>query len=290
MNATSVRHQLLTVHFSISAWEARKQDKKATSEVAKNHTIDSKIGRYHKDLLPGAVEHEKILSIRNAWRVAHYANTLPWGDDGGRVMRSASFMDYAEVYRNFEGQWRAALTAFESAYPTLVAQAELRLNTLFNPADYPRVDQVMDRFRVKLNTYSLPDAEDLRILEGIPPEEAERLVTEAIDGINARLTDAVRDLWTRMHEVVSKMQERLAIPAGEKGGKFHDTLVSNVAELVELLPKLNLTNDPEIDALGKAMGQLVQVPAETLRTSPEAREVTRKKAAELAKRMAQYVE
>jgi hypothetical protein len=34
---SNVRNSLLTVHFSISAWEARKQDKKATREVAVTH-------------------------------------------------------------------------------------------------------------------------------------------------------------------------------------------------------------------------------------------------------------
>lgn len=293
-NGMNVRNALLTVHFSISAWEARKQDKKATREVAEAHNTATSVGRYHKDLLPEAREHENILKIRNAWRVAHYENTLPWGDEGGRVMRSASFLDYAAMYRDYKAQWDAALEEFYAAYPTLVAQAELRLNTLFDPKDYPDLAEVRRRFAVRLNTYPLPDAEDFRIIDGIPPEEADRLVAEAVEGINARLNDAVKDLWTRMHKVVTNMQERLAVPLDEKGkpqkgGKFHDTLVTNVAELVELLPRLNLTNDPEIARMATDMGQLVAFPAETLRVSPEARSATQAKAAALAKRMAQYL-
>lgn len=289
MNTTNVRSSLITVHFSISAWEARKQDKKATKEVAVTHGTDASVGRYHKDLLPGAVEHEKILKLRNAWRVAHYENTLPWGDEGARVMRSSSFLDYAAMYRTYKAQWDAALAEFFVVYPTLVAQAELRLNTLFNAKDYPDLPEVQRRFDVKLTNYPLPDTEDFRILDGIPPEEADRLVAEAVDGINARLNDAVRDLWARMHKVVTNMQERLSVPVGEKGGKFHDTLVSNVQDLLELMPKLNLTNDPEIAQMGRDMTALVAHPAETLRQSPDAREATRAKAAALAKRMAQYV-
>lgn len=289
MTTSNVRHSLLTVHFSISAWEARKQDKKATREVAVTHGTDTSVGRYHKDLLPGAAEHEAILKLRNAWRVAHYENTLPWGDEGGRVMRSASFLDYAASYRTFKAQWDTALEEFFIVYPSLVAKAELRLNTLFNAADYPDVNAVRERFSVRLNTYPLPDVEDFRIIEGIPPEEADRLVAEAVEGINARLNDAVRDLWTRMHTAVSNMQARLSVPAGTKGGKFHDTLVSNVQDIVDLLPKLNLTNDPAIAQMGRDLAQLVMHPAETLRISPDARAATQLKAAALVKQMAQYV-
>lgn len=289
MNTTNVRHSLMTVCFSISAWEARKQDKKATKEVATTHGIETSVGRYHKDLLPGAVEHDAILKLRNAWRVAHYENTLPWGEDGERVIRSSSFLDYAAMYNEYKAKWDAALETFIAAYPTLVSQAELRLNTLFDPKDYPEVDEVRRRFCVRLRNYPLPDTEDFRILDGIPPEEADRLVAEAVDGINARLTDAIKDLWARMYKVVGNMQERLAVPVGEKGGKFHDTLVTNVQDLIELLPKLNLTNDPDIARAAQEMSALVQHPAETLRQSEEVRKATCAKAAALAKRMSQYV-
>src|SRR3972149_290002 len=105
---SNIRNQLLVVSLGISAWEARKQDKKATKEVADNHGTDSAVGRYHKDLLPAAAEHEAILKIRNAWRVWHYEHTLPWGDDAGRVLRSIDFLDYTEGHNEFKAQWDMA--------------------------------------------------------------------------------------------------------------------------------------------------------------------------------------
>src|SRR5512143_3204328 len=102
---SSIRNTLICVSFGISAWEARKQDKKATREVADAHGTDSGVGRYHKDLLPGAEEHAAVLTHRNAWRMWHYENTLPWGDDGMRVLRSSAFFDYAENYRKYQDKW-----------------------------------------------------------------------------------------------------------------------------------------------------------------------------------------
>lgn len=288
-NITNLRHQLLTVHFSISAWEARKQDKRATREVAEAHGTDTSVGRYHKDLLPGADEHEAIIKLRNAWRVWHYENSLPWGDEGARVIRSASFLDYGAGYRTFEARWNAAIDKFLDVYPQLVAQAELRLNTLFVRADYPDVEEVRRRFAVRLRTYSLPNTDDFRIIDGIPPEEADRLVSEALEGMQARVNDAVKDLWKRMFTVVDNMQSKLTVPHGEKGGTFHDTLVSNVAELVEIMPKLNLTGDPEIAKFGEEMKLLAAHEPQALRTQPDVRTATAKKAAELAKRMSQYI-
>lgn len=286
---SNIRNQLLVVSLNISAWEARKQDKKATKEVADNHGTDATVGRYHKDLLPEAAEHDVILKIRNAWRVWHYENTLPWGDDAGRVLRSVDFLDYAEGYNEFKIQWDAAVEAFLNVYPTLVAQAELHLNTLFNPRDYPSAAEVRDRFNVRMNTYPLPNAEDFRIVEGIPPEEAEKLCAAAVEGLETCLSTAIKDVWKRMYGVVSAMQARLDVPIGEKGGKFHDSLVDNVAELVRMMPNLNLLNDPEITEIAAEMKALTKYPAETLRVLPEARSITAERAAALAAKMASYV-
>lgn len=286
---SNIRNQLLVVSLNISAWEARKQDKKATKEVADAHAIDTAVGRYHKDLLPEALQHQNILKIRNAWRVYHYEHTLPWGDDAGRVLRSVDFMDYAEGYREYKAQWDAAVEAFINVYPTLVAQAQLHLNTLFNTNDYPSVSDVRGRFNVRMNTYPLPNTEDFRIVDGIPADEAEKLRVAAAEGLESCLQSAINDVWKRMHSVVSAMQARLDVPIGEKGGKFHDSLVDNVSELVTLMPRLNLLNDPEITTMSNALQQLTKYPAETLRLSPEARSVTAERAAELIARMSGYV-
>jgi hypothetical protein len=285
---SNFKNHLLIVNLNISAWEARKQDKKATQEVAASHAVRSTVGRYHKDLLPDAPEHANILKIRNAWRVWHYENTLPWGDDAGRVIRSLDYLDYAQAYNDFKRQWDSAVTAFVAVYPTLVAQAELHLNTLFNASDYPSEDDVKGRFNVRMNSYPLPNEDDFRILEGIPPEEAEALRQSAVEGMQECLGTAIKDVWKRMYAVVSAMQARLEVPIGDKGGKFHDSLVDNIADLVLLMPNLNLLNDPEITTMSSAMKLLTKYPAETLRASPEARSATAERARSLAEKMGKY--
>ena len=284
-----IRNTLLCVSFSISCWEARKQDKKATREVATNHATDAKVGRYHKDLLPDAAEHEAILKIRNAWRVWHYDNTLPWGDDASRVLRSAAFLDYTQGYNAFKAQFDQACEDFYAAYPTLIAQAQLRLNTLFDARDYPDVSEVRRRFATRINTYPLPNANDFRVLDGITAEEAERLRAEAISGLEAQVTDAMKELWGRMHKVVAAVHERLAVPIGAPGATFRDSLLENVRDLLEVLPRLNLTGDSDIARMAVEMDGLARLEPDTLRASVDARAATAAKAAKLAQQMAVFV-
>lgn len=286
---SELRNQLLCVALNISCWEARRQDKKVNSEVAAAHGTATGVGRYHKDLLPDALEHQNILKLRNAWRVWNYDNTLPWGNDGSRVIRSAGFMDYASEYQTHRQAFEAACEAFYEAYPRLVAEAEYKLNTLFDPNDYPHVDTVRDRFRVRMTTYPLPNAEDFRLIDGIPPEEVQRLRDEAVAGLNEQVTLAIKDLWGRLHTVVSAMSDRLNVADDGKPLKFHDTLVTNIEDLLDRVPQLNLTGDPEIVEITTAMRELVAHEPSTLREDMLVRDEVSKAAAALAKRMAGFV-
>jgi len=55
------------------------------------------------------------------------------------------------------------------------------------------------------------------------------------------------DLWSRLRDGVSHMVDRL----NEPESRFHATLVTNIFDLVELLPRLNVTGDPELNGLPK---------------------------------------
>lgn len=286
---SSLRNQLLIVTLNISCWEARKQDKKVSKEVAQTHAVSSAVGRYHKDLLPGADEHKAILKIRNAWRVWHADSTLPWGDNGARVIRSAAFLDYTTGYRGFKDLFDAACENFYVIYPKLVAEAEFKLNTLFDQQEYPSVQHIKDKFNASMTTYPLPNTDDFRIIEGISPEDADDLRTQALDSLNEQVTSAIKELWGRLHTVVSNMSERLKMGEDGKPLKFHDTLVENMRELLDRVPQLNLTSDPEIKRYSSEMQALLVHGAETLRNDITARSQVSVKASELAKRMACFV-
>ena len=286
---SNIRNNLLVITFGISCWEGRRLDKKATAEVAQSHVVSSGVGRYHKDLLPDAVEHQNILKLRNAWRVFHAENTLAWGDNGERVIRSSAFLDYTTGYREYKDKFDQAVEVFCAAYPTLVAEAEFKLNTLFNPSDYPAVEDVRDKFKVRMTTYPMPNAEDFRLIEGIPEEDVERLQAEAVAGLQSQVTMAIKDLWSRLHTVVTAMQARLDVGDDGKVLKFHDSLVGNIQDLLNRVPALNLTGDAEIVSLTEEMRELVTFTPSELREIPEARSLVANKARDIAKRMACFV-
>jgi hypothetical protein len=82
-------------------------------------------------------------------------------------------------------------------------------------------------------------------------EEQARVAREIDANVRQSLTRGTEDLWKRLREVVSHMVDRL----NEPESRFHATLVTNVFDLVELLPRLNVNGDAELNRLAEQIRQ-----------------------------------
>jgi len=58
-------------------------------------------------------------------------------------------------------------------------------------------------------------------------------------------------LWKRLRDVVSHMVDRL----NEPESRFHATMVTNVFDLVELLPRLNVNGDADLNRFADQIRQ-----------------------------------
>ena len=136
----------------------------------------------------------------------------------------------------------------------------------------------------------LPDANDFRVSLG--KEETERIQRQITATVQASLTVASRELWQRLYEAVSHMAERLsAYKVGEERVEhpFRDTVVTNLVRLVDVLPKLNVTGDPELERLGEQVRRTLLVDPNELRKSETSRTETARAAAAIAQQMAGYM-
>jgi hypothetical protein len=82
-------------------------------------------------------------------------------------------------------------------------------------------------------------------------EEQARVAREIDANVRQSLTRGTEDLWKRLREVVSHMVDRLNDPES----RFHATLVTNVFDLVELLPRLNVNNDADLNRFADQIRQ-----------------------------------
>lgn len=278
----TISEKALLVRLSVGQWTARKQDKRVEKEVeAKYGAHDA--GSYHKALI--AKEALDVISgLVNRVRDYHYTNTLPWSDEGVRLLPTENYLPYTSAMRSFKSTFDEAVSSFLSNYPDLIEEAKRRLNGLFDPKDYPDEKTVERKFYFDVSFDKVSEGADIRV--NLQAEEVARIRADVEARAGAATADAMKDLFVRLHDVVSRAHERLS----GNSNIFRDTLISNIVDLVGLLPRLNLTGDANLEALRvEAEKKLTAYDPQTLRDYPDKRKEVAANAAELMKKMEGYV-
>lgn len=229
----------LTVH----KWLATRTDKKITAEVAERYSVEERrAGRFRKYAID--ITHPvyaKVGTLSGALREKHYFHTLPWGQEGSRILLARNFQRYSKEIREAIGRYDEACAAFCKVYPQLKEAAKAELGEMFNDKDYPLV--IDGHFGASLRIMPLPDAGDFRAQ--LAKDEVEQIRSEIAAELDRTTTEAMREPYERLYKYIARMAQQL----GDPKGQIRDSLVGNLEELCGVLPALNLTNDPQLDAL-----------------------------------------
>jgi hypothetical protein len=232
----------------------------------------------------------RIQTVVSESRQEHYFITLPWDDNGYRVLPAAAYMDHVEKMQSLSARFTRAVDALVHQFSTLVDQARVRLGGLFRPQDYPTLEELRSKFSFETRVLPLPDAGDFRVALG--EEEKARIERQITAAVESSLQVGSRELWYRLYEAVHHMAERLSAYRVTKEGvehPFRDSVVVNLVKLVEVLPKLNVTADPELERLTQEVRASLLVDPQQLRDCAARRSDTARAAAEIAARMSGYM-
>jgi hypothetical protein len=98
------------------------------------------------------------------------------------------------------------------------------------------------------------------------------------DVLSTRVTDAMQDAWDRLHDVLTRMSERLSDTEDGKRKIFRDSLVENAIEVCGLLRHFNITGDVRMEAMRMELEETMRgIDASVLRESDLTREQTKQK-------------
>jgi hypothetical protein len=277
----------LLVNTRVRVWTGEKRDRAITREICTLKGAERGAVRANKSLLGDAIK--PVQTAERAVRQAVNDRTLPWMDDGTRILKGAGYMAFTESMAAPIRAFDAAVETFIAAYPEIKHEARTRLGDAFSDGDFPPQFRLHDKFSVKLTYLPVPSTSDFRV--NLAEDEIAVVRRNAEDALRATVNDAVRDLLDRLREPVAHMATRLRLFRRSNGGKvqhpFRDSLVDNVRAIVALAPTLNLMDDPRIAELCIDIDRhLTAHDAEKLRTSPRLRESVANEADAILRRMA----
>lgn len=265
-NVTSLPTNALLVELNIGNWTARKNDRSVSEEVDQQKGTKTRAGNYNKNLFAGVKELDDIQKFVGSVRNWHYRNTIPWLDSGVRMLPMKQYIDYTSQMNTWASEFEGLKQTFLNKYDDLVTEMAFKLGSLFNRDEYPSRDEVNHKFYFRTNYFPLPQSGDFRV--DIGNEMLAELQDNYAKHLSEKVNEAMSDIWSRLHETLKHLSERLEI--GDKGEKkiFRDSLIENAQELCGLLSKLNVTNDPKLEEARKDLeSALFGVSAKDLRDS-----------------------
>ena len=247
----SLATSAVLVSVDVNVWSATKQDRIISDEVTKGKNADSSAGRFVKNLLADDIHHKKVSNYRQTVYNWLKRSTYRWNNSQD-LLPSLQLPEFKEQYQEHEAEFYRLLDDFLLNYTAIVSDMAFKQGDMFNRDDYPSVDEVRNKFGIRLYVAEVPShdfrcavsediADDLKqqyeaqadeIVTGILSQQAERLV-EVMESIS-HCCGFAENTDPRTGETVSKKR------------KIYDTTIEKAKELCALYRRFNLTNDAKL--------------------------------------------
>lgn len=248
-----IRQFATLVTLQTSRWHAKVKDRQASKDAATASGADAAAFETQKRLLVGADEKlKRIHKAIDTARTQHYAMTLPWSTveagatagkrTGGRLLPNTLFMEYTTAMAKCKAEMDTAIAEFVPAYPGLIAIAQKRLGTRFNPTEYPNASAIQSHFALSFDFLPIPQGGDF---QGLADAQVKKLAKTLNKKTATMLENAMQEAWTRLYEIVEHAATKLSDP----DAMFHYTMVDKLREAAKLIKHLNITADARIETV-----------------------------------------
>jgi hypothetical protein len=265
----SLSSMAMLVELRISTWTARKRDNETTMEINTSKEADQDSGSVYKYLMAGSDHLKKIEKYSAKCRAWNGTQTLPWMKGIG-LLPMENFFKYREQLATMEANFFALVDDFIAEYPRLKNDQAFKLGKWYKADEFPDIETLPRRFKFEYNFLPVPESGDFRInCEARIKADLQEQYEKMFDN---KLADAMRDPWDRLHKVLTHMTDKLT--DNEDGDRkiFRDSIIDNAVELCDLLTRLNVVKDPELEKARRMLEKAVtSTDVKDLRTLSSAR-------------------
>lgn len=278
----SIRDKAILVALRTSLYVNAAEDEKAVDSLIKKFGAEANVHKYKKVLLPPHAL-AGVRGVRTAARKYWFDNTLPWANEGVRLLPASRYQSFVEKMRAFKTEYEHEVERFLNDYPKLKSDARKRLASLFDEHDFPTSDRMRRKFRMQLDVTPIPSGEDFRV--SLSESERKEIEREVEARVKETAKASMQALVGKLQEQVQHLSERLK----EKDAIVTKRSIENIVESVRESDEFNVVEDKQVTALHTAAAKLVDgVSLDTLKADEKARKQFTDKADALLARMAAY--
>lgn len=279
----SITQDCMILNLQIGIWQGRRLDKEASREVTQRAKAEEDAARVNKHLVPQATL-APINTAAGAVRNHFYAETLPWKDNGDRLLTRRQYLRFIEQHEGLVSKFHAAVGEFLSVtYIRARDQASFRMGELFKPQDYPEPRELRTRFYIQMDIDAVCESSDFRVQ--LDQKHLDEVKSGMEQAMQSRINTAMAEVWRRLNESLTHFQTKMA---GDE--IFRDSTVRNVQSLVDAIADLNVVGDPNLERIRQEIrDRLAGFEPQQLREDPAARDLAASEAGRIIEGMSGFM-
>lgn len=280
----SITENCMIANMSIGVWLGNRLDKAASQALNDEANAEADVARVNKFLVPRTAL-RPVQQAATQLRTFFYDRTLPWKDNGDRVLLRRGFDTFIRETERLKAAFDCAVGTFlGTTYPEELERAQFRMGKLWNPDDYPMADQLARKFYARLDLDAVTEAKDFRVK--LANEHVEAIQQQIERAMEERIQRAMADVWGRVVQALTHYANKMS----NEDEIFKDSTVNNLMEIAALIPALNLTNDAVLESVRIKIEQaLGNIEPKDLRKHSDVREAAAKDAFAILSEMSPYV-
>jgi len=247
----------MLVSLNINCAGFSRKDKSVTDQVNNEHGASYDAGKYNKNLFSTKdTEVPKQLARQARSVVDHFC--LHWSGNQ-RLLPVANYEKFLERITAIKSKFYQAVDDLDQKLPSLIEQRRAQLNGMFKESDYECYKDLKSLYKFNVNFSPIPSGDHF-LVDLVEEETA--IIKQEIEESNAQLLGtATQESFERLHKAVKHIATCLkdfeAVEVYKAGGKkkvettrrLYDTMTTNLSDLVEILPALNITGDARLAGL-----------------------------------------
>lgn len=230
--------------------------------MAATVNADSSFVRASKRLLDTKHDALRALTtIKNEIKKYWVSMTLPYPEDGIRLLRQADVEKFVETVTDMRDRLSAAAKEADNCYSELRNEACERLGDLYNSDDYP--DSLANEFTVR---WEFPSVNPPDYLMKLHPGLYEQEVAKCKAKLQHAVTLAEEAFQTEFATLLDVLTDKLTGTNDGKPKRFTESSVENLVDFFVKFKHLNITSSADLDALvEKAQSIVVGLSAKELK-------------------------
>jgi hypothetical protein len=157
------------------------------------------------------------------------------------------FLSFRQEYTRYKDEADQLVNnLINTTYPEALTAVESRMGDLYNPADYPKPEDLRDCFEIEIDLQQIPAVTHNWLTK---LDEASKSI---VDNTTKRAeTNVAKEPWLRLYDPMNRLQNALSTRIGEKGSVFKTSTVEALPTLCNTV--LSIAQDPNDSELQSAI-------------------------------------